>query len=156
MLPQARLILERLHADGTVEFHLIVLMFLHVLGEIAARGESLATDVACVGLLARVNALVSNQVAYLREGTATFFTLIRLVFLMNATYVLLKRAVLGEAGIALRALVWSLTRMRPHMLHQCLLAVKTAITCLDLALKLKLALLIVHLVSVHTFNKIII
>lgn len=59
---------------------------------------------------------------------------------MDAPLVLLKRAILRETGITLLTLIRTLTSMRPHVLQECLFAVETPITILDLALKLVLVL----------------
>lgn len=62
MLPQARLILERLIAHRATEAHLIIIVLLHVLCQIAARCERLVALAADVGLLTRVNASMPDQV----------------------------------------------------------------------------------------------
>ena len=91
MLAQARLVLVLFRAQGALEGHFIALVLLHVLAEIAARDELLAAFGALVGLFARVDALVPNQVAHLREGPAAHLADVRFNLLVNPTMMLLQR-----------------------------------------------------------------
>ena len=89
VLAQASRILVSLVAYGAAEGHLCVLVLLHVLAEVGARDEFFAANLALVGLLARMNALVSIKVTYLREGFAADLAKVGLSLLVNSPVVLL-------------------------------------------------------------------
>ena len=123
-----------------LEGFLGALVFLHVLAKIRTWNKLFATYLALVWFLARMDAFVSNQITYLREGSSTNFAQIWTTLLVNASIMFLQRWKLNERLFAHGAAVGSFACMCTLVLLQSLFARKRFVTPFRIAFKFRFLL----------------